>query len=247
MTNWGHAAITRRMAAHAELLRQVSLFRDVDPAELERVESILVEKKFSKDAHIVQQDQPGDALFIIKAGRVKVVIYGDNNREVILNLLKEKEFFGEMSLFDERPRSAHVIASEDTTVLMLTRDQFESHVHRSPSTAINIIRVMSQRLRRADEIIGNLATLDVSQRVIHIMKDLAEKDGEQVPEGWLIKERPTQQDIASMIGTSRETVSRVLSELQRGGFVEMRGRQILLTNKLPGLALAESPEPTPSG
>lgn len=226
------------MTAHTELLQRVSLFQDVDPAELERISSVLVERQFSKDAHIVQQDQPGDALFIIARGRVKVVIYGDNNREVILNLLKETEFFGEMSLFDEQPRSAHVIASEDTTVLMMTREQFEAHIHNSPRSAINVIKEMSRRLRRADEIIGNLATLDVSQRVVHIMKDLAEKDGEEVPEGILIKERPTQQDIASMIGTSRETVSRVLSELQRGGFVEMRGRQILLTRKLPGIGLA---------
>jgi len=231
------------MTAHTELLQRLSLFQGVEPDELVRVGSELTERVFSKDAHIVQQDQPGDALFIIARGRVKVVIYGDNNREVILNLLKEGEFFGEMSLFDEQPRSAHVIASEDTQVLVMTREQFEQHVHRSPRTAINVIKEMSRRLRRADEIIGNLATLDVSQRVVHIMKDLAEKDGEEVPEGILIKERPTQQDIASMIGTSRETVSRVLSELQRGGFVEMRGRQILLTRKLPGIGL--EPEAAP--
>jgi len=235
------------MPSHSELLQKVSLFQNVDPEELERIASILVEKQFSKDAPIVQQDQPGDALFIIQSGRVKVVIYGDNNREVILNLLKEGEFFGEMSLFDERPRSAYVIASEDTKVLMMTRAQFEEHIQHSPRSAINVIKEMSRRLRRADEIIGNLATLDVSQRVVHIMKDLAEKDGEEVADGILIKERPTQQDIASMIGTSRETVSRVLSELQRGGFVEMRGRQILLTRKLPGIGLAPAePESIPS-
>ncbi len=82
---------------------------------------------------------------------------------------------------------------------------------------------LSKRLRRADEIIGNLATLDVYGRVAHIMIELAKKDGEEVEEGILIRERPTQQDIASMIGTSRETVSRVLSEFQKRGFVEMRG------------------------
>jgi len=224
-------------------LNEVALFSGVEPAELERIAGVVSERRFAKDAHIVQQDQPGDALFIIATGRVKVAIYGENNREVILNLLKRGDFFGEMSLFDEQPRSAHVIASEDTTVLILTRDQFEDHIHRSPQSAINVIKEMSRRLRRADEIIGNLATLDVSQRVVHIMRDLAEKDGEEVTEGILIKERPTQQDIASMIGTSRETVSRVLSELQRGGFVEMRGRQILLTRKLPGLGLGSSEAP----
>ncbi len=223
------------MAGNVELLRRVSLFQDADEAELERLGAILTEKRFPKDAHIVQQDQPGDSLFIIKSGRVKVVIYGENSREVILNLLKEGDFFGEMALFDDQPRSAHVIASEDTTVLGVTQSQFEEHLTHNPRSALNIIRVLSQRLRRADEIIGNLATLDVSRRVVHIMIDLARKDGEQVAEGVLIKERPTQQDIASMIGTSRETVSRVLSDLQRNGFVEMRGREILLTHRLQGV------------
>ena len=101
----------------------------------------------------------------------------------------------------------------------------------SPKTALNIMAELSRRLRRADELISNLALLDVATRVAHIMIDLAKRDGEEVEEGILIRERPTQQDIASMIGTSRETVSRVLSDFQRAGLVEMRGREILLTRK----------------
>ncbi len=103
---------------------------------------------------------------------------------------------------------------------------------------------ISRRLRRADEIIGNLATLDVYGRVAHIMIDLAKKDGEEVEEGILIRERPTQQDIASMIGTSRETVSRVLSEFQKRGFVEMRGREILLSRKFAGEVTQTGTSPT---
>lgn len=222
------------MTTHTELLKKVSLFENVDDEELGRISSLLSSRDCPKDAQIVAQDEPGDALFIIARGRVKVVLYGDNGREVILTILKAGEFFGEMSLVDDMPRSANVISSEDSTVLILKREQFIEYVKRSPAMALNIMAELSKRLRRADEIIGNLATLDVYGRVAHIMIELAKKDGEEVEEGILIRERPTQQDIASMIGTSRETVSRVLSEFQKRGFVEMRGREILLSRKFAG-------------
>ncbi len=222
------------MSPYVELLKKVSLFQNVSDEELGKVASLLSPRDCPKDTHIVTQDEPGDAMFIIAKGRVKVVLYGDNGREVILTLLKSGEFFGEMALLDDLPRSANVIAHEDSQVLVLKRDQFADHIKNSPTTALNVMAELSRRLRRADEIIGNLATLDVYGRVAHIMIDLAKKDGEEVEEGILIRERPTQQDIASMIGTSRETVSRVLSEFQKRGFVEMRGREILLSRKFAG-------------
>ena len=222
------------MSQYVELLKKVSLFQNVEDSELQKVASLLSPRDCPKDTHIVTQDEPGDAMFIIAKGRVKVVLYGDNGREVILTLLKAGEFFGEMALLDDLPRSANVIAHEDSQVLVLKRDQFAEHIKSSATTALNVMAELSRRLRRADEIIGNLATLDVYGRVAHIMIDLAKKDGEEVEEGILIRERPTQQDIASMIGTSRETVSRVLSEFQKRGFVEMRGREILLSRKFAG-------------
>ena len=228
------------MSTHAELLRNVSLFANVDEAELQRIGSLLSEKSFSKDASIVSKDEPGDAMFVIARGRVKVCIQGEGGREVILNILKAGDFFGEMSLLDDLPRSASVVAAEDSTVLILKRDQFVEHVNNSPATGLNIMGELSRRLRRADELISNLALLDVYSRVAHIMIDLAKRDGQEVEEGILIKERPTQQDIASMIGTSRETVSRVLSEFQKRGFVEMRGREILLSRKFTTDAAANA-------
>lgn len=217
--------------SYTELLENVSLFQNVEREELDRLSSMLQPREVKRDTQIVAQDEPGDALFVIAKGRVKVAIYGDNGREVILTLLKAGEFFGEMSLVDDLPRSANVIAQEDSLVLILRREQFREHIRNSPSTALNVMAALSRRLRRADEIIGNLATLDVYGRVAHIMIDLAKKDGEATEEGILIKERPTQQEIASMIGTSRETVSRVLSEFQRRGFLETRGRAILLSQR----------------
>ena len=236
------------MSAHSELLKKVALFTNVPEPDLERISTFLVERTCPKDTTIVSRDEPGDSMFIIAKGRVKVVIHGDNGREVILTMLKTGEFFGEMALVDDQPRSASVVAHEDSRVLVLKRDSFINAVENSPAVSLNVMGELSRRLRRADEIISNLALLDVYSRVAHIMIDMAKRDGEEVEEGILIRERPTQQDIASMIGTSRETVSRVLSEFQRRGFVEMRGREILLSRKFMGEAepkAAEQATPAP--
>jgi CRP-like cAMP-binding protein len=214
----------------AELLAKVSIFNGLDRLALERLAAKLQEQTIAKDAVIVGHDDPGDALFIIKKGRVKVVLYGESGRDVILSILRTGDFFGEMSLLDGEPRSANVIATENSEVLVLSRDDFVSHLNDNPGTALNILAEMSMRLRHADEVIGNLALLDVYGRVARVLIDLASRDGETSDEGVIIRERPTQQDLASMIGTSRETVSRVLSEFQRRGFLSMQGKKILLSH-----------------
>ena len=196
------------MSKTSELLAKVSIFHGLDETALERLGAKLKPMKVTKDRVIVGQDDPGDALFIIQKGRVKVVLYGDSGREVILSILRAGDFFGEMSLLDGEPRSANCIAIEKTDLLMLSREDFVKHLYEFPTTASNILAEMSMRLRRADEVIGNLALLDVYGRVARKLIELAKSDGEDTDEGIVIKERPTQQDLASMIGTSRETVSR---------------------------------------
>ncbi len=217
------------MNKHLELLSRVSIFKGLSPDAQRGLAEALKPMSFTKDALIVSQDEAGDALYIIESGRVKVVLYGESGREMILSIFRHGDFFGEMSLLDGQPRSANVIAVEDARVLVLSREDFVHHLERSPSTALNILSEMSLRLRKADDIIGNLELLDVYGRVARVLIELARKEGQPSDEGVLIKERPTQQDLASMIGTSRETVSRVLSEFQRRGFLSMQGKTILLT------------------
>jgi len=219
------------MTQHVELLKKVPLFENVDDGELGSISQMLVEKSFTKDATIVAKDETGDAMYIIARGRVKVVMPGDGGREVILNILKAGDFFGEMALVEASQRSADVIAAEDTKVLVLKRDVFVDHVLKNPKVALNIMAELSRRLRRADELISDLALLDVGARISRIITEMGQRDGVDTEEGRLIRERPTQQDIASMIGTSRETVSRMLSDWQRAGLIEMRGRELLLKYK----------------
>ncbi|MEK7704369.1 MAG: Crp/Fnr family transcriptional regulator [Myxococcota bacterium] len=214
---------------HSELLGRVNIFAGLSPAALASLGACLKSVHFAKDAVIVGRDDQGDALYIIQSGRVKVVLYGESGREVILSIFRPGDFFGEMSLLDGQPRSATVMATEDAHMLVLSREDFVAHITSYPGTAINILAEMSLRLRRADEVIGNLALLDVYARVARVLIDLGHREGERADDGVLIRERPTQQDLAAMIGTSRETVSRALSEFQRRGFLSMQGKSIVLS------------------
>ena len=210
------------------LLRQVTIFRDLPAEVLEDLAGRVRPRTVEAGSVIVSAEEAGDSLFVIARGKVKVVLYGETGREIILSILRAGDFFGEMSLLDRQPRSANVVAVEDADLLSLDREAFEKHLSAHPSTALAILAEMSRRLRHADEVIGNLALLDVYGRVARTIRELAQTQGEPVDGGLLIRERPTQQEIAGLIGTARETVSRALNEFTRRGLLEMRGKQILV-------------------
>ena len=212
----------------ANLLRQVTIFRDLPSEVLGDLATRVHPRIAEAGSVIVSAEEPGDSLFVIARGKVKVVLYGETGREIILSMLRAGDFFGEMSLLDRQPRSANVVAVEDSELFTLDREAFQTHLTQHPSTAMAILAEMSRRLRHADEVIGNLALLDVYARVARIIRDLAQKQGEPADGGLLIKERPTQQEIAGLIGTSRETVSRALNDFTRRGLLEMQGKKILV-------------------
>jgi CRP/FNR family transcriptional regulator, cyclic AMP receptor protein len=217
------------MNPYIQLLQRVNIFDNLPEGELETLSECLIRRTYLRDNTIVSQSDPGDSMFIIEQGRVKVVLYGEGGREVILTVFRDGDFFGEMSLLDGQSRSANVIAMEDSHLLILERGAFLSHLRAHPQTALNILAVMSQRLRRADEIIGNLALLDVYGRLGRLLQDMAQREGKPAPGGVIIAQRPTHQELASMIGTSRETVSRVLSDFQRQGLIATEGKSLFIS------------------
>lgn len=225
---------------NVELLRDVPLFGGLNDEDLKRLADLMTEKHYPKDSVIVSAEDPGDALYVVSDGVVKVSLWSDSGREIILNTLSPGSFFGEMSLIDGEPRSANVTAIEDGLILRLGRREFLQVLRSYPSIAINVMTEICVRLRAADESIGNLALLDVYGRVARFLNELADEEGEDVPEGLLIKKMPTQQHVASRIGTSRETVSRALSEFQRRGFIEQRGKGLLVRPELEVKAVSRS-------
>lgn len=191
---------------------------------------LMRERTYPKGSVILFEDDPGDALYLVASGQVKVVLIGEDGREVILSVLGEGSFFGEMALLDDEPRSAHVIAMEDSAVLALRREDFRARLRASPEVAIALLKELSRRLRRADDQIGSLVLLDVGGRVAELLVRLADEEG-----GDRITRKLTHATIAQMIGSSRETVSRTMRDLQDKNLVSVTRQEIVLTDRA-GLA-----------
>ncbi|HET7621821.1 MAG TPA: Crp/Fnr family transcriptional regulator [Gemmatimonadaceae bacterium] len=210
----------------AHFLSTVPLLSGLDAAEIERFAEMTRERSYPKGSVIVFEDDPGDSLFIVRRGRVKVVLIGEDGREVILGILGVSEHFGELSLIDGQPRSAHVIAMEDSQLIVLRREDFRRRVYESPAVAWALLVEMSKRLRRADEQIGNLVLLDVDGRIARLLLDVSSES-----EGPVIQKRLTHQTIAQMIGASRETVSRAMRDFQERGLITVERRQISIADR----------------
>ncbi|MFI5280381.1 MAG: Crp/Fnr family transcriptional regulator [Gemmatimonadales bacterium] len=202
------------------------LFSDLNEGELARFAEVTREREYPKNSVILFEDDPGDALYIVSTGQVKVVLIGEDGREVILSVLGDGDFFGEMSLIDDEPRSAHVIAMKDSQLLVLRRDDFQTQLKEHPTIALKLLRELVQRLRRADEKIGGLVLLDVNGRVAQLLLDLADESG-----GPKITRKLTHHTIAQMIGSSRETVSRAMRELVEKGLIEVSRREITIRQR----------------
>ncbi len=209
-----------------DFLATVSLFRGLDRSELAAFAAVTRERGYPRGSVIVFEDDPGDALFIVREGRVKVVLIGEDGREVILGILGVGDHFGELSLIDGQPRSAHVIAMEDSRLLVLRREDFRLRVQESPRVGWALMQELSIRLRRADQQIGSLVLLDVSGRIARLLLARLSAD-ETAAKG----KRLTHQQIAQMVGASRETVSRAMKDFQERGWITVERRQIVVTDR----------------
>jgi CRP/FNR family cyclic AMP-dependent transcriptional regulator len=209
-------------------LRNVALFRGLSGVEIEAVAKNTTSRKFGRGSTIILAEQQGDAFFIIQKGRVKVSVSREGGREVILSLLGVGQVFGELSLLDGKPRSADVTATETTELIMLRRPDFLRLITEKPSIVIGLLTELAARLRKVDYKIVSLALLDVTNRVSKTLLQLASEGGEQQDQGVLLKNRPTHQQLAQMSGTTRETVTRVLRQLEEQGYIECSGRNIVI-------------------
>lgn len=208
------------------ILQRVPLFSQLSAVELQRVVDVARERAYPRNSVILFEDDPGDALYVVANGQVKVVLIGEDGREVILSVMGPGEFFGEMSLLDDEPRSAHVIAMEDSSLAVLRREDFEGLLTSSPQIALALLRELSRRLRRADEKVGSLVLLDVQGRVARLLLDMAGEEG-----GERITRRLTHHTIAQMIGSSRETVSRTMRDLTDKGLIAVQRRDIVIRDR----------------
>ncbi len=209
-----------------ELFSRVPLFEGVsveDRAALARAATL---KTYRRGETIVQQGQPGDAFYVLVRGRVAVAIVAPDGREVVLNTLGEGDHFGEMALLDDAPRSASVIAQEKSDLAILSRTVFLDLLKSNFVLTRALLAAFSARLRRANATIEGLASLDVKSRLARYFRELAATRGRKAGGGWSVVVRPSQREIADTIGSSRETVSRTMTQMAAEQLIVPKGKAV---------------------
>ena len=204
--------------AHEDIkafLRRVPLFAGLTEPQFEQLAAGSARRSYPKGRTIVSEGEPSQSMYILLAGRAKVQRSDSEGKEVILAVLGSGEYFGEMSLIDDSPRSASVITLESSEFIAVSKEAFKAMLAQSPDMAMSVMRGLVRRLREADKKIETLALLDVYGRVARVLLDFSEQvNGERI-----VKNKLPRQDIAKMIGASREMVSRVMKGLEVDGYI----------------------------
>ena len=208
-------------------LKAVPFFTQLVDAELDAVRALANEKNYPKNAVILTEGEMGDSLYMIQSGKVKVFIGDENGREIILKILSPGAFFGEMSMIDKQPRSASVTTIEASTFLVLTHAHFEKCVEQAPRIGNMVMQILAQRVREADRKIGTLALMDVYGRVASTLLELSVYSNGKL----VVGEKLSQQDLANMVGASREMVNRILKDLSERGFISIESKSITIINR----------------
>jgi len=213
-----------------DFLKYVPIFSDLDEKTLEQISKLGTRKPFKKEAVILFEHETGSALFVIIEGKVKVSRVSDDGKEVILTILGDSDFFGEMAILDGLARSANVTAMEDSELFLIQRSDFLDLLHSHPEVSVALLQELTQRLRSADMKIKSLSLKDAEGKVATVILQLADDVG-KIKQGTVeIEKLPFQHDLANMAGTSRETISRTLHSFAKKGFVELEGSKLRIIN-----------------
>lgn len=217
----------RHLGDRTLTLKAVPFFTQLSDRELDVVRAVSVEKSYPRSAVVLTEGEMGDSLYMIQSGKVKVFIGDEDGREIILKILSPGDFFGEMSMIDKQPRSASVTTLEASTFHILSHAAFASCIEQAPHIANFVMRVLAQRVREADRKIGTLALMDVYGRVASTLLELAVYNNGVL----MVGEKLSQQDLANMVGASREMVNRILKDLSDRGFITVESKSITIINR----------------
>ena len=214
----------------SNILKFFPLFADLSPEELEMVSQKMVERKFKKNNLIIFEDDVGNSLFVIRKGRVKISHISNEGAEAILAILGQGDFFGELSVIDGLGRSASVTSIDDVELIMLRRSDFIDIMERIPKIAISLLKELAGRIRKSDSQIRSLSLQDAKGRIASTLIRLVEDIG-KIRQGLIvIEELPLQRDLASIAGTSRETISRVIKKFEEEKHLKVEHNALTFKN-----------------
>jgi len=210
------------------VLASAPLFAALDPDSADTLEKVLTSRTVSRGHIVFKEGDSGDRLFIVLDGKVKITRASADGRENLIAVLGPGEMFGELSLFDPGPRTASVSAVTDATLASLDHDDLRPLLLERPGVGVELLRALAQRLRRTNDAMADLVFTDVPGRVAKALLDLAAKFGVEEADGIRVRHDLTQEELAQLVGASRETVNKALSEFAHRGWLRIEGRSVLL-------------------
>ncbi len=221
-------ANTDSMDAH-KTLENIPLFSGLKKSDLKTISSHAITRNYPKNTIVITEGDITNTLYIIHSGKVKVFLNDEHGKEIILARLGSNEYFGELSMLDGEARSASVMTVEPTTVALISKADFDAYLINNPCVALTLLETLTKRIRQLTENVRSLALLDVYGRVARVLLDMAKETNGKL----VIDEKLSQQEIAKMVGASREMVSRILKDLSTGGYIDVKRDQIVIHQKLP--------------
>ncbi len=217
-----------RVIDRIEFLKRLPLFANLNQSELSGLAKDFVAHRFRQGETIFFQGDYGQNLYLMESGQVRIYVQDDRGQETSVNFCSAGDIFGELAAIDGLPRSATVVAIEDTAVWTITRDQLRAHLQAAPQLAYNFMQALSVRVRYTSQQVGSLTMLDVPSRLAYKLLELAQNHGRVESDGLRINLALTQSDLASAIGATRESSNKVLGQFKRSGYIRMAQKQITL-------------------
>lgn len=211
-------------------LKRIPYFADIPDDILTKLAEAAIRRSFPKNSVILHEGDEAGPLFIVLSGRVRAYLCNDAGKEVTLSLQGPASYFGELSLLDDQPRSASVMTLEPTVCALIPKPVFTQWLQEHPVEAgLGLMRGLTRRIRQLTENVRGLALSDVYGRLIKILQEMAvEENGE-----WVIHNRLSQQELANMVGSSREMISKLMKDLSSGGYLTVAGKSIWIHRRLP--------------
>ena len=218
------------MPHEEEVVRRAPLFTALDEAAAVSLRASMDSVKIAKGSILFKEGDEGEHLYVIIDGKLKLGTSSGDGRENLLSILGPGEMFGELSLFDPGPRTSTATAVTDAKLLSLSHEKVIPWLKQNPEVSLQLLTRLSQRLRRTNEAVGDLVFSDVPGRVAKALIDLGDRFGKSTSEGLLVNHDLTQEELAQLVGASRETVNKALADFAGRGWLKLDGRSVLITD-----------------
>ncbi|MBS3970744.1 MAG: Crp/Fnr family transcriptional regulator [Clostridia bacterium] len=219
------------MKPDSNILRKIPVFSELEEHLIEKIAELTIIKKYAKNDIIFFEGDPGEAIHFVKSGKVKIFKTSEGGKEIIINILNPGDIFAEVTLFQKNtPYPASVEVIEEGEIGSIRNRDLERLISENPQLAVELLRAMAKKLKEVQQRVRELGSNDAIERTIRVLSALAKNHGSKTKDGIVLCKNITRQDMANLVGTTRETMSRILSKFSKEGLVEIKGRTIVIKN-----------------